>query len=321
MTTLISGSMSNILIDSRDNNLERENAKLVKELDRVNSEHQTTMHKQANASELLIKEYKQQNMLLQNSMECSRPKVKTEKVFKDEENKTKLNSLRTISNTTNEEESLVESPGASSSPGLGKRKRGKRGRGGKNSKKSYNFSPVLGDSQNIRRNDNHLDLRDKISNKRCISTSQDETENCDPSLVLSSMPSSHEDSIGSSSSYLGEPQRKKLARSERATNRKGGVQKQSKKEVSFEESDESVLCQERSVRRSLRGRTSTKTKMLPPSNSKVENSFLSPLVEREGTITVTTTTTLSPQKSRASFITPYNKRKKLFNNTPANEVN
>ena len=60
--------------------------------------------------------------------------------------------------------------------------------------------------------------------------------------------------------------------------------------------------------------------MPPPSNTKIENSFLSPLIENEAAITVTTTTTLSPQKTRVSFITPQNKRKKLFNNETANEV-
>ena len=285
-----------------------------KELDRVNAE----CHKQANASEMLIEEYKKQNVTLQNAAETSTESSTKEIV--EEDYKKQGNILRTISETTNDGKSSLESPSASPSPGKCKRK---RGRARRKYKDNYQCSPVLCDSQNVKHTDGHTDLREKISNKRNLSTNhtgdgQEGNENHDPTIYLP--VHGLEDSIGSSS-YLGEPQHKRPARSGKIATRTRNVQKPLKKEVSFSESDESVLGQDRSIRRSLRERTNTgKCAMAPPSNRKLENTFLSSLIEKEGAITVTTTTTLSPQKIRGSFITPHNKRKKLFTNTPANEV-
>ena len=313
------------LLKFRGDDLELENEKLKKELDRVNAEHCIIINKQANASEMLIEEYKQQNVTLQNAVEGSSAKTEsTAKKSDEEDHKKQGNILRTISETTNDEKSSLESPSAGPSPGNCKRKRG-RGRARRNHRNNYQCSPVLCDSQNGKYTDGHTDLREKISNKRNLSTNhtgdcQEGNENHDPSSIYLS-EHSLEDSIGSSSSYLGEPQQKRPAKSGKIASRKRNLQVPIKKEVNFEESDESVLGQERSIRRSLRERTNNvKGAMAPPSIRKIENTFLSPLIENESTITVTTTTTLSPQKTRGHFITPANKRKKLFTNTPANEV-
>ena len=56
----------------RKDNLENENANLVKELDRIKAEHRTLMTKQASASDMLIKEYKYQNVILQNAVSASK---------------------------------------------------------------------------------------------------------------------------------------------------------------------------------------------------------------------------------------------------------
>ena len=303
----------------RDSDLQRENGRLMKELERVNSEHQITIKKQANASEMLINEYKEQNLQLQNQMNVSKLKSTTAVKDADEVGDAKNVHLRqTISSTSNEEESLVTSPTASSSPGVGKRKRTKRGRARRTNTDSYTYSPILNESQNIRKNNGLLDLRDKISSKRNIFTDYsqhclEERENRDPSQPPNS-DSNTKDAMESSSSYIDEPQHKREAKS---TSRK---RKALKKEVSLEENDQDGPNQKRSLRRSLRDRSNSKNMMPPPSSTKTDAPFLSPLIEGDGTITVTTTTTLSPQKTRVSFITPHNRRKKLFNNTPANEV-
>ena len=320
---MITAALQYLLI-FRDKDLERENEKLRKELDRVNSEHCSILNKQANASEMLIEEYKQQNVTLQNAVQGS--SVKTDSIAKesDEKHGKQGNILRTISETSNDGKSSLESPSASPSPGNCKRKRG-RGRAQRNNRNNYQCSPGLCDSHNVKYIDGHADLREKIGNKKNLSTNhtgdgQEGNENHDPSSIYLSV-NNLEDSIGSSSSYLGEPQQKRPTRRGKIASRKRNVQKPLKKEVSFGESDGSVSGQERSIRRSLRERTNnTKGAMAPPSITKAENTFLSPLIEKEGTITVTTTTTLSPQKFKGPFITPHNKRKKLFTNTPANEV-
>ena len=286
---------------------------------------------------MLLNEYKQQNLVLQNSVMGSKSVEFTKgnivqpssdkAIHQDsdgEDNKKRMKNLRTINNSTNEERSFVESPVASPSSGNGKRKRGKRGRGRRTNRMAHKFSPSLDDSRNTRYSNRHMNQQERISIKRSISTDhnrdcREDNENRDPSFALVAL-SGHEDSISSSSTNQGEPERKRVARSGRVAKYDRNMQKPFKKEASFVESDESVLGQERSLRRSLRERSNTKGLMAAPSTTKVENSFLSPLVEGEGAITVTTTTTLSPQKSRASFITPHNRRKKLFTNTPANEV-
>ena len=303
----------------RDNDLQRENGRLMKELDRINSEHKITIKKQANASEMLINEYKEQNLQLQNQMNVSKLKSTTAVKDSDEVGDAKNVHLRqTISSTSNEEDSLVKSPTASSSPGVGKRKRTKRGRGRRTNTDAYTYSPILNDSQNIRKNNGLLDLRDKISSKRNVSADYsqhclEERENRDPSQPPNS-DSNTKDAMESSCSYIDEPQHK---RERKSTSRK---RKALKQEVILEENDQGGPNQKRSLRRSLRDRTNSKKMMPPPSSTKTDTPFLSPLIEGDGTITVTTTTTLSPQKTRVSFITPHNRRKKLFNNTPANEV-
>ena len=317
--------------------MECENARLLKELDRIQAEHRVTIHKQANANKMLIKEYKKQNVVLQNalvdskSMEIKRgdsaQRLSDEAINKDSDGENaekRMKKLRTISNTPCEGGSFAESPFSSPSSGNGKRKRGKRGRGRRSKRTAYQFSPALRDSRNTRQDDVHTNQQKRMSIKRSISTNDsrdcpEDNENRDPSLAHSTLPN-QEDSNSSPSTTQGEPERKRLARSGRVAKQYRNIQKPIKKEVSFIDSDESVLGQERSLRRSLRERSSSKGRMAAPSATKVENSFLSPLVEGEGAITVTTTTTLSPQKSMASFITPHNRRKKLFTNTPANEV-
>merc|ERR1719189_938367 len=118
--------------------------------------------------------------------------------------------------------------------------------------------------------------------------------------------------MGSSSSFLGEQQRKSPV--VRGSKRKRKLQKSDKNQVKNYDLIENPTDQRRSLRSSLRDRASTKLMMPPPSSTKIENSFLSPLIENEGAITVTTTTTVSPHKSRVSFMTPQNKKKKLYNN-------
>ena len=95
------------------------------------------------------------------------------------------------------------------------------------------------------------------------------------------------------------------------------------KEVSFQDSDESIASQDR-CRRSLRGRNNPSVTVIS-STSKDGGPLLSPLLEcnAASSITVTTTTcTLSPQKqsSTLAFATPHNRKKKLFTAATANEV-
>ena len=278
------------------------------------------MNKQANASDMLIKEYKQQNVLLQNAISDSNRAI--DKPLKKVEKDKTMNVLRTLSHTRNDEESHAESSPAARSPENEKRKKSKKARSRKTNKNSYRFSPVLCDSQNIGSIESPSDLREKISAKRMIALCEskddkEEDENQDPSLVASSVLS-HDDSMCSSSSFLGEQQRKSMA--VRGSKRKRKIQKPDKDNSKNYDLVENPTDQRRSLRSSLRDRTSAKLMMPPSSSTKIENSFLSPLIENEGAITVTTTTTLSPQKSRVSFMTPQNKKKKLFNNGMANEV-
>ena len=314
--------------------VERENAKLLKELDRVQAEHRIDMQQQANANNMLIKEYKKQNLLLQNAVVVSKTKGIKRGVVQhsnDEEmnnggdevsSKDRVKKSRMIRNNKNDDVSDVESLMSSPSFGNGKRKRGKRGRGRRTAKSAYRLSPSPANSHNNGDKDGYFNRQERISIKRSTSTDKDyyyvseDIENCDPSLVLSSI-SSHENSISSSSTKLGETKGKKPLRNERLVKQNKNMKKPIKKEVSFSESDESLLGQNRSLRRSLRERSNSKGIMAPPSNKKMENPTLSPLIEGEGAITVTTTDTLLPQKP---FITPYSKKKKLFTNTPINEV-
>ena len=296
----------------RKDNLENENAKLLKELDRINEEHRILMTKQASASDMLIKEYKQQNVILQNAV--SVPKSENDIISKMN---TSTNLVRNLSHTTNDEESLAESPSLTYTPERGNKRKSKKGRSRKTKASSYKFSPVLCESQNTTSINSHADLRDKISSIRKASAcefkgDQQENENLDPSLVPCAVRS-HDDSISSSSSFLGDAQQKSPAKRGRTSKRKRNIQK-------FENQINDTTTERRSLRKSIRDRAGSKVIMPPPSNTKIENSFLSPLIENEAAITVTTTTTLSPQKTRVSFITPQNKRKKLFNNETANEV-
>ena len=48
--------------------MERENARLHKEVDRMKNEHRIAMEKQSKANSMLIKEYKEQNLVLQHQM-------------------------------------------------------------------------------------------------------------------------------------------------------------------------------------------------------------------------------------------------------------
>ena len=301
----------------RKDNLENENANLVKELDRIKAEHRTLMTKQASASDMLIKEYKYQNVILQNAVSASKSGTDNETKICGEDDKG-ATLVRNLSHTTNEEESLLESPSTALTPDRGNKKKNKRGRTRKTNKSANKFSPVLCESQNTGSINNHSDLRNKISSMRKTSAYEsrcelEENENQDPSLVGMSVRSP-DDSIGSSSSILGDNQLKSPAKRGRTSKRKRNVQRTDNN--TYQENK----TERRSLRKSIRDRPSTKLIMPPPCNTKIENSFLSPLLENEGAITVTTTTTLSPQKTRASFITPTNKRKKLFNNETANEV-
>ena len=301
----------------RKDNLENENANLVKELERIKAEHRIVMTKQASASDMLIKEYKYQNVILQNAVSASKSGTDNETKICGEDDKG-ATLVRNLSHTTNEEESLLESPSTALTPDKGNKKKNKRGRTRKTNKSANKFSPVLCESQNTGSINNHSDLRNKISSMRKTSAYEsrcelEENENQDPSLVGMSVRSP-DDSIGSSSSILGDNQLKSPAKRGRTSKRKRNVQRTDNN--TYQENK----TERRSLRKSIRDRPSTKLIMPPPCNTKIENSFLSPLLENEGAITVTTTTTLSPQKTRASFITPQNKRKKLFNNETANEV-
>ena len=275
------------------------------------------MSKQASASNMLIKEFKQQNILLQNAVSASNREVGMSKNG-DEEDKT-FNLVKSVSNSTVEDLSTLESPSVAHTPESGKKKKNKRGRSRKINKNLNKFSPVLCESQNSTHSNSHSDLREKISSIRkasiCESKSDaEENENIDPSLLASSVRS-HDDSMSSSSSFLGDQQRKIPTKRGRTSKRKRNVERSENNPHDGDKTE-----QRRSLRRSIRDRAGPKTMMPPPTNTKIENSFLSPLIENEGAITVTTTTTLSPQKTRASFMTPQNKRKKLFNNESANEV-
>ena len=52
----------------REDSLERENARLYKEVDRIKGEHRIAIEKQSKANSMLIKEYKEQNMILQHQV-------------------------------------------------------------------------------------------------------------------------------------------------------------------------------------------------------------------------------------------------------------
>ena len=238
-----------------------------------------------------------------------------------EHEKSIIRNCRTISNTTNEEGSFVESPVASPTTGSGKRKRGKRGRARRN-KLASNNSPANIPLDNPDTAD-HSSYHSRISKRSHLSRVDssdylEDGENHDPSFVMPST-NNYEDSNSSASINTEEPARKRVTRSQRVVrHRNRKAQSTSKKEVSFQDSDESLVGQDRSMK-SLRERTHAN--MMPPPSTTKEGPLLSPLVEGEGVITVTTTTcTLSPSKTASAFITPHSKRKKLFTATPANEV-
>ena len=48
--------------------MERENARLYKEVDRMKDEHRIAMEKQSKANSMLIKQYKEQNVILQHQV-------------------------------------------------------------------------------------------------------------------------------------------------------------------------------------------------------------------------------------------------------------
>ena len=48
--------------------MERENARLHREVDRMKDEHRIAMEKQSKASSMLIKQYKEQNLVLQHQV-------------------------------------------------------------------------------------------------------------------------------------------------------------------------------------------------------------------------------------------------------------